>query len=75
VKRHRVRERETLIPLEHSSGPRQGCVSVAKSTRIRHAGIERAAVGAAATERWSVRGPEIATPPHAAEASELRQAG
>jgi hypothetical protein len=38
-----------------SSRPRYGCVSVACSTRIRHAGIERPAVGAAATIRWSVR--------------------
>jgi hypothetical protein len=54
---------------------RQGRVSVASSTRIRHAGMERPAVGAAATERWSVRGPGIETPPRAAEASQLRQAG
>ena len=55
--------------------PRRGCVSVASSIRIRYAGIERPAVGAAATERWSVRGPGIETPRQAAEASELRQAG
>ena len=53
-----------------SRRPRQGCVSVASSTRIRHAGMERPAVGAAATERWSVRGPGIETPPRAAEASQ-----
>jgi hypothetical protein len=58
-----------------SRRPRQGCVSVASSTRIRHAGVERPAVGAAATGRWSVRGPGIETPPRAAEASQLRQAG
>jgi len=45
-----------------SRRPRQGCVPVASSTRIRYAGMERPAVGAAATERRSVRGPGIETP-------------
>ena len=58
-----------------SRRPRQGCISAASSTRLRHVAIERAAVGAAATERWSVRGPGIETTPHAAEASQLPQAG
>jgi hypothetical protein len=49
--------------------PRQGRISAASSTRLRHAAIGRAAVGAAATERWSVRGPVIETPLQAAEAS------
>jgi hypothetical protein len=35
---------------------------VVSSTRIRHAGMERPAVGAAATGRWSARGPGIETP-------------
>jgi hypothetical protein len=58
-----------------SRRPRQGCVSVACSTRIRHSAMERAAVGAAATERWSVRGPGVETTPRAAEASQQRPAG
>ncbi|MFN5977380.1 MAG: hypothetical protein ACK48U_23255 [Planctomyces sp.] len=35
---------------------------MASSTRIRYAGMERPAVGAAATGRWSARGPGIETP-------------
>ena len=58
-----------------SRRPRQGCVSVACSTRIRHSAMERVAVGAATSESWSVPRPGIETPPRAAEASQQRPAG
>ena len=58
-----------------SRRPRQEWVSVASSTRIRHAGTERPAVGDAATVSWSVRRPGIETLQHDLDAAKLRQAG
>jgi len=49
--------REGAVGAGRSRRPRRTCVCGAGSTRIHQTGMERPAIGAAATERWSVRGP------------------
>ena len=49
--------REGAVGAGRSRRPRRTCVCGAGSTRMHQTGMERPAIGAAATERWSVRGP------------------
>ena len=49
--------REGAVGAGWSRRPRRTCVCGAGSTRIHQTGMEEPAIGAAATERWSGRGP------------------
>ena len=49
--------REGSVEAGRSRRPRRTCVCGAGSTRIHQTGMEEPAIGAAATERWSGRGP------------------
>ena len=51
--------RERAVGAGRSRRPRRTCVCGADSTRMHQAGMEQPAMGAAATERWSVRGPGV----------------
>ena len=48
---------EGAVGAGRSRRPRRTHACGAGSTRIHHAGMKQPAIGAAATERWSVRGP------------------
>ena len=47
---------EGAVRAGRSRRPRRTCVCGAGSTRIHQTGMEKPAIGASATERWSVRG-------------------
>lgn len=49
--------RDRAVGLGRSRRPRRTRVCDAGSTRIHQTGVERPAIGAAATERWTTRGP------------------
>ena len=51
--------REGAVGAGRSRRPRRMRVCGAGSTRIHQTGMEQPAIGAAATERWSVRGPGL----------------
>ena len=51
--------REGAVGAGRSRRPRRTCVCGAGSTRIHQTVMERPAIGAAATERWSGRGPRL----------------
>ena len=50
---------EGAVEAGRSRRPRRTHACGAGSTRIHQTGMERPAIGAAATERWSVRGPGV----------------